>query len=60
MQAGAGAGAMIPDALYEQAGAKIGDDASGVWGAPLVVKVAPPTRRGGRAARARRGDRSRS
>jgi NAD(P) transhydrogenase subunit alpha len=40
--AGAGAGAMIPDALYEQAGARIGDDAA-AWGAPLVVKVSPPS-----------------
>jgi NAD(P) transhydrogenase subunit alpha len=42
VQAGAGAAAMIPDALYEQAGARLGDGA-GAWGAPLVVKVAPPT-----------------
>jgi NAD(P) transhydrogenase subunit alpha len=40
--AGAGAGAMIPDSLYEQAGARIGDGAS-AWSAPLVVKVSPPT-----------------
>ncbi len=40
--AGGGAGAMIPDALYEQAGARIGDAAT-AWSAPLVVKVAPPT-----------------
>jgi H+-translocating NAD(P) transhydrogenase subunit alpha len=39
---GAGAGAIIPDALYEQAGAKI-VDAAAAWGAPLVVKVAPPS-----------------
>jgi NAD(P) transhydrogenase subunit alpha len=39
---GAGAGAMIPDALYEQAGARIGDDAT-AWSAPLVVKVSPPS-----------------
>jgi NAD(P) transhydrogenase subunit alpha len=40
--AGAGAGAIIPDRLYEQAGAQIADGAA-VWGAPLVVKVAPPS-----------------
>jgi NAD(P) transhydrogenase subunit alpha len=40
--AGAGAGAVIPDVLYEQAGAKIGD-AAAAWSAPLVVKVAPPS-----------------
>jgi NAD(P) transhydrogenase subunit alpha len=39
---GAGAAAMIPDALYEQAGARIGDDAT-AWSAPLVVKVSPPS-----------------
>jgi NAD(P) transhydrogenase subunit alpha len=41
VQAGAGAGAMLPDALFEQAGATVADGAA-VWGAPLVVKVAPP------------------
>jgi len=39
---GAGAAAMIPDSLYEQAGARIGDDAT-AWSAPLVVKVSPPS-----------------
>src|SRR5208283_3314516 len=43
VQAGAGAAAIIPDALYEAAGAKITADAAAVWGAPLVVKVAPPS-----------------
>ncbi len=36
---GAGAGALIADAAYEEAGAKLVDD---VWGAEVVVKVAPP------------------
>jgi NAD(P) transhydrogenase subunit alpha len=40
VERGAGAGALIPDELYEQAGAKLADD---VWGADVVVKVAPPT-----------------
>ncbi len=40
--AGAGAGAMIPDGAFEDAGARIAHDATEVWGAPLVVKVAPP------------------
>ncbi len=40
VQRGAGAGALIPDAQFEEAGAKLVDDA---WGADLVVKVAPPT-----------------
>ncbi|HEX2702475.1 MAG TPA: Re/Si-specific NAD(P)(+) transhydrogenase subunit alpha [Solirubrobacteraceae bacterium] len=43
VEAGAGAGAMIPDALYEQAGARIGGAAE-VWAAPLVAKVAPPSK----------------
>jgi NAD(P) transhydrogenase subunit alpha len=43
VQAGAGAAAIIPDALYEAAGAKVSSDAAAVWGAPLVVKVAPPS-----------------
>ena len=36
----AGANALIPDSQYEEAGAKLGDD---VWGADVVVKVAPPS-----------------
>ena len=39
VQPGAGAGALIPDAQYEEAGARLVDD---VWGADVVVKVAPP------------------
>jgi NAD(P) transhydrogenase subunit alpha len=35
----AGANAMIPDSQYEEAGARLADD---VWGADVVVKVAPP------------------
>jgi NAD(P) transhydrogenase subunit alpha len=42
VEAGAGARAMIPDALYEHAGASMGADGA-AWDAPLVVKVAPPT-----------------
>jgi proton-translocating NAD(P)+ transhydrogenase subunit alpha len=41
VEAGAGQGAMIPDALFEEAGAKIAD-VGAVWGADVVVKVAPP------------------
>ena len=36
----AGANALIPDSHYEEAGAKLRDD---VWGADVVVKVAPPS-----------------
>lgn len=40
VQPGAGAGAMIPDAHFSDAGATLSDD---VWSADVVVKVAPPT-----------------
>jgi NAD(P) transhydrogenase subunit alpha len=43
VEAGAGTGAIIPDALYEEAGAKVSADSAVVWRAPLVVKVSPPT-----------------
>src|SRR3954452_5461242 len=39
VEAGAGEAARIPDSLFEQAGAKIGDP----WNADVVVKVASPT-----------------
>jgi NAD(P) transhydrogenase subunit alpha len=42
VEAAAGTRAIIPDALYEAAGAKIAD-AAAVWKADVVVKVAPPT-----------------
>jgi NAD(P) transhydrogenase subunit alpha len=38
VEAGAGDGALIPDALYTDAGASVGDP----WSADVVVKVAPP------------------
>ena len=40
VESGAGAGALIDDASYVAAGARIGDDA---WDCDIVVKVAPPT-----------------
>ena len=43
VERGAGAGALIPDQQYEEAGARLVDDAAEVWGADLVVKVAVPT-----------------
>ena len=46
-RAGAGAAAGIPDALFEAAGATLGD---GAWQADVVAKVAPPRRRLGRSA----------
>jgi NAD(P) transhydrogenase subunit alpha len=39
VEAGAGAGALIPDRLYEEAGATIGDP----WGARVIVKVRQPS-----------------
>ncbi|MGM7648119.1 Re/Si-specific NAD(P)(+) transhydrogenase subunit alpha [Nocardia sp. JW2] len=39
VEAGAGLGALIPDAAYVEAGATIGDP----WSADVVVKVAPPS-----------------
>jgi NAD(P) transhydrogenase subunit alpha len=44
VQRGAGAGALIPDAMYEEAGARMVDDAAAVYSADVVVKVAPPAR----------------
>src|SRR5437868_846348 len=39
VESGAGERALLPDELYTQAGASIGD----AWAADVVVKVAPPT-----------------
>jgi H+-translocating NAD(P) transhydrogenase subunit alpha len=39
VESGAGEGALLPDELYTEAGAGIGD----AWAADVVVKVAPPT-----------------
>ena len=43
VQRGAGSGALIPDQQYEEAGAKLLDDAGAVFGSDVVVKVAPPS-----------------
>ncbi|MGA8719135.1 MAG: NAD(P)(+) transhydrogenase (Re/Si-specific) subunit alpha, partial [Solirubrobacteraceae bacterium] len=43
VERGAGAGALIPDAQYEEAGARLVDDPAGVYDADVVVKVATPT-----------------
>jgi NAD(P) transhydrogenase subunit alpha len=42
VQRGAGAGALIPDSAYEDAGAMMVDDAAQALGADVVVKVAAP------------------
>jgi NAD(P) transhydrogenase subunit alpha len=39
----AGAEALIPDALFEDAGAQVAADPSEVWGADVVVTIAPPS-----------------
>ena len=39
VEPGAGEGALLPDKLYTEAGARIGD----AWSADVVVKVAPPS-----------------
>ena len=43
VQRGAGAGALIPDGEFEQAGARLVDDPGEVFAADVVVKVAPPS-----------------
>ncbi len=42
IERGAGEGALIPDEAFSEAGAEL-VDASGAWGAEVVVKVAPPS-----------------
>ncbi|TMK38312.1 MAG: Re/Si-specific NAD(P)(+) transhydrogenase subunit alpha [Actinobacteria bacterium] len=43
IQAGAGAGALIPDEQFTDAGAAVAPSAEEVWRADAVVKVAPPS-----------------
>jgi len=43
VQGGAGADALLTDAAYTDAGAEVTGDASRVWGADVVVTIAPPT-----------------
>ena len=43
VQSGAGADALLPDGAFAQAGAQMTSDANEVWGADIVVKIAPPT-----------------
>lgn len=42
VQRGAGDGALIPDQLFEQAGAQLVDDAAGAFACDVVTKVAAP------------------
>jgi NAD(P) transhydrogenase subunit alpha len=43
VQEGAGTDALLPDGAFVQAGATIAADPSEVWGADVVVTIAPPT-----------------
>jgi H+-translocating NAD(P) transhydrogenase subunit alpha len=43
VQAGAGEGALIPDAAFAEAGAEVGAEAAEVWRCEVVLKVAPPS-----------------
>jgi proton-translocating NAD(P)+ transhydrogenase subunit alpha len=43
VQSGAGAGALLPDTAFAEAGAQLSSDAKEVWGADIVVKIAPPS-----------------
>jgi H+-translocating NAD(P) transhydrogenase subunit alpha len=43
VERGAGAGALIPDDQYPEAGATLVDDVEQIYEADVVVKVAPPT-----------------
>ncbi len=43
VERGAGAGALIPDGQYEEAGARMVEGSAGVWESDVVVKVATPT-----------------
>jgi H+-translocating NAD(P) transhydrogenase subunit alpha len=43
VQQGAGTGALIPDAAFGDAGAELVADGAAVWGADVIVKVAPPS-----------------
>jgi NAD(P) transhydrogenase subunit alpha len=43
VERGAGAGALLPDSVYEEAGAQMTEDPAEVYGCDVVVKVAPPT-----------------
>lgn len=42
VEQGAGSGALIDDAAFEEAGARISSDPSSIWGADVVVVIGPP------------------
>ncbi len=43
VERGAGAGALLPDSHYEEAGARMTEDPGEVWSSDVVVKVAAPS-----------------
>jgi NAD(P) transhydrogenase subunit alpha len=43
VESGAGEPARLPDELFSEAGAVVAEDPAQVWGAEVVVKVAPPS-----------------
>jgi NAD(P) transhydrogenase subunit alpha len=43
VQSGAGSNALLGDAAFTEAGAQLSSDAKEVWGADIVVKIAPPS-----------------
>jgi NAD(P) transhydrogenase subunit alpha len=45
VQREAGAGALLPDGAFADAGAELADDAAEVWRSDVVVTIAPPTAR---------------
>src|SRR5437762_6396017 len=42
VQAGAGAGALLPDRAFREAGAQVAGQAPEVWESDLLVVIAPP------------------
>jgi NAD(P) transhydrogenase subunit alpha len=42
VQSGAGADALLPDAEFTAAGARVSDDVGEIWGSDAVVTIAPP------------------
>jgi NAD(P) transhydrogenase subunit alpha len=43
VQSGAGAGALLPDAAFTQAGASTTEDVREIWRSEVIVKISPPT-----------------
>jgi NAD(P) transhydrogenase subunit alpha len=42
VQSGAGTDALVPDAAFAEAGAELSQDAAAIWGADVVLTIAPP------------------